>query len=189
MVIVFIIGRYGKSAKTVKRRVCKKKEQRTQNRKKVKSEVEAFVDTLARGYVPGEGWMLYDSWRFNDKTTFREQLFVVSPCSDFDISDTILDVGVEATAFALGWHFANFDLSVGDFLYGKTGVSFNNNGKIGAGYKVCLYHPNISFNIRESKVTLSGEIGSLGVGCYNSKDEFSFNYAQNGLGIGIAWTK
>ena len=136
-------------------------------------------------------WSLYDNDRFEDKTSFHDQFFVINGTKpNFNKKSGVFGFGsLSFDLITAGWEWDNLDLSLLDFGHLEIGAEFDN-GKIKLSAFASIYSPSISFNLGNIKVEIS-----LGLGAYGLDFEFDQSgkkingkFASGwGLGFSFDW--
>ena len=127
---------------------------------------------------------LHDNLRYNPKSDFHEQIFVVDPIGS---DESIIYDGVEwgvggsFTVMTGGWEYDNLDISLLDFLQVSAGVSLSERG-LDASIGASIWSPSITFNAFGGDLSIGFNVGvKYGFKSGKSLDfgVFSFAFSPN----------
>ena len=165
------------------------------------SNIDPFGLSAERGNTTNNGfrywfknkdgsYSLYDNRRHNPNSFFHEQIlaFLFDKWS-FDLTNGDLTLGeVNLTGITGGWEFEHIDLSLLDFGYVKLSGGLKDFG-FDLTALASIYSPDIILKFGKVKITLTGEVGSVGGSIIvdPSSGEYSIKGSYIwGLGISIS---
>ena len=134
-------------------------------------------------------YSLYDNHRGRGKkTNFHEQIATIKTSSpNFSLKNNAMSVGsVKATLMTGGWEWEHVDLSLLDVGSAKASLGYQDyNFNVSA--MATLWDPSITFKFFGVNVSLTANIGSIGVDYSAGTNGFKSS-AGFGLGAGISFS-
>ena len=94
--------------------------------------------------------VLYDNYRFEDKTPFHEQYIVFKGSKpSFNLKERTFGFGsISIDLMTAGWEWEYFDLSIFDFGHLELGLEFKDN-ELYAGAFIIVWSSSVEFKILE----------------------------------------
>ena len=134
-------------------------------------------------------YSLHDSDRFEDKTSFHDQLLVVTPSGpSLDLEEGNLGLGsIEFDVMTAGWEWEHADLSLLDFGHAEAGLEIKD-GELNAGAFASIWSPSFSFEIFGVSIEIGAEVGAVGGSVNLDSGGFSAKAAYGwGISLDIDW--
>ena len=145
-------------------------------------QIDDAVEWLNENALNKDGsYSLYDNDRFEDRNSWHDQIFVVTP------STSAIGGSLEADFVTGGWEGKYVDFSLFDFGHAEASASINGKG-VSFGAMASIWSPSIAFSVGKITVELGAEVGSIGA--FQKKGEKSVSFgvsASIGGMFSISW--